>query len=132
MNLILILADYQSRGETLTEEKLKLVSRKGKRASNIEWLEKLVEKGIATKAQDQSYLLLKSAQDIDYYSIFEVSGNQIPTAAQIERSKLPSTVKTALLKFTEQMSEMLSDHLVVEHRPEKAALPNDLQYQNRR
>lgn len=119
VNLILILTDYQGRGETLSEDKLRLVSKKGKRASNMEWLERLSEYGLVTKTQDQSYCLLKSAQDIDYFSIFELAGNKIPSTRQIEASNLPSEVKASLLMFSEKMSEMLSGHLVTEHHQEK-------------
>ncbi len=119
VNLILILSDYQGRGEVLTEEKLRLVSRKGKRASNVEWLELMVEAGLVAKTQDLGYCLLKNAQDIDYLAIYSIAGNQIPSEEQIDQTHLPKPIKQALIGFVQQLNQMLKCHPVIEDHPKK-------------
>ncbi|WP_196138309.1 YihY family inner membrane protein [Aliikangiella sp. G2MR2-5] len=120
VNLILLLGDFQDAGKTIDEEQLKLISKKGKRQSNVDWLEKLVEAGLVVKTQEQSYCLLKSLDKIDFLSIYQVAGNQFPTQFQVNQSQLPENTQKQLLAFSQSMTEMLSGHLVSVHCPEKS------------
>jgi len=124
VSLILMLSQYQQQGKTLDEKTLKRLSRPGKREANLSWLEKLVDAELVAKTEDQAYCLLKSADCIDFLSIYQVAGNQFPQLEQVEASSLPTTLKTELSRFSHNMAKMLSGHLVTLCRP-ATTVPTD-------
>ncbi|TQV84547.1 YihY family inner membrane protein [Aliikangiella coralliicola] len=120
--VLLFLAEFQATGKTLDEEQLKQISKKGKREINIEWMEKLVAKGIAVKTQDQSYCLTKASDSIDLWGIFQVADRRFPSSSQIENAELPEQTKRQLMAFSEEMQRVLSDRLVVSNHQDSPAL----------
>ena len=113
VTMILLLAQVQQAGQTLDEAALNEQSQSGKRAVNFDWLEKLVEAGVVAKCQDQSYCLVKAADQIDYMVIFKVAGRLFPSKEQIQLSDLPTATKSSLSKLGEELKTRLSGHLVV-------------------
>lgn len=113
INLVLILANAQSEGRTLDEAELDKLSEEGKRAINFEWLERLLNYGIVVKTQEQSYCLLKSADQIPMLELYDVAGRSVPEQDEIEQSNLPDETKTHLQSLAGNLKQTLNDHLVV-------------------
>ncbi|TQV77073.1 YihY family inner membrane protein [Aliikangiella marina] len=113
INLLLILANFQSRGESLDEMALDRLSAEGKRAINFDWIEKLVQFGLVTKTQQQSYCLLKAADEVSMQDLYEVAGRLVPEKADIENSQLPAETKNSLLNFADNLKRTLNGRLVI-------------------
>ncbi|MCW8879642.1 MAG: YihY family inner membrane protein [Kangiellaceae bacterium] len=114
--LLILLSEFQHQGKSLDEGQLKLISKKGKREVNVEWLEKLIEEGIVVKTQDQAYCLQKSAEKLDLQMIYQVSGNCYPSEQAVDDSQLPELTKKDIKYFVQRLEKALSGHLVIEHR----------------
>lgn len=113
VSLVVLLAEYQKQGKTLDENTLNNLSAEGKRAINFDWLEKLVAGGLAAKCQDQSYCLVKSADNIDFRALYKIAGRRFPTREEIQQSELPEATQNSLIQLGEQLRTTLNDHLVI-------------------
>ena len=112
-NLVLILARAQSEGRTLDEAELDALSDEGKRAINFDWVEKLVDFGVVVKTQDQSYCLIKPANEIPMSQLYQVAGREIPESFEIDESDLPEITKQSMRKLTDDLKQTLNGRLVI-------------------
>ncbi len=107
------LAAFQLRGETCDEKELVRDSFDIHLTVSTIWLEKLVTAGLVAKSQENNYCLIKSAEKINYLTLFEIAGRKFPPTQVINESKLPKNIKILLLSVNNNIENMLSGHLEV-------------------
>jgi len=117
VSVILLLAHYQKTGKTLSEDELKSISKAGRAETNLEWIEKLINAGVVSKGQDQSYCLIVSADKLEYSMIYTLSGRNVPELETINAADIPKNIKQQLLSLTKNFNQMLNDRLVVSGYP---------------
>ena len=113
LSLIEVLAEFQRKGETMDELELKSLQEEGKSTLNFDWLEKMVESGLVAKCQDQSYCLIRAAEDLDWMSVYQTAERQLPSKDEIEQSELPEKTKSGLLALSNHIQSGLNDRLAI-------------------
>lgn len=117
--LLLNLARHQQCGTYLNDHGHQAEKGESSVVSDIYWLEKLVEAGLVAKVSEGNYCLVKRADKIDYATIFDLSGRQLPGQTDINSCQLPEETRRSLTRLTGSLHSALNDHLVVSDYQEK-------------
>ena len=117
--LLLNLARHQQCGTYLNDQGHQAEKGESSVISDIYWLEKLVEAGLVAKVSEGNYCLVKRADKIDYATIFDLSGRQLPAQTDINSCQLPEETRRSLTRLTGSLHSALNDHLVVSDYQEK-------------
>ena len=112
ISLLILLGEYQTEGKLLSQSEVDSLAGDSRRSVSFDWLEKLVAAGIVAKGQDQSYCLVKSLQDIDYFEIVSLLDRRLPSKQSIDASSLPAAVKQSMVELLMAEDKLFSDRRV--------------------
>lgn len=112
VQLILFLGEKQSKGEVIDENSILSNMEFGYRDSNITLLEKLLERDVVAKLQDQSYCLKVGREDINFKTVYVIAGNDLPSIFAVEESALPEKTKQSIIEIISGLDSTLSTKLV--------------------
>jgi membrane protein len=124
LQILLILADKQAQGDSISEEQLVDHDDWGGREANVLWLERLIDAGVVAKLQNQSYCLTINSSEINYKIVYEVASRLLPDKSLVLDSALPDEIKKQIVDLLVNHQELLNQKLLV---PQVNTADQDLQ-----
>ncbi len=112
LQILLILADKQAQGDSISEEQLVDRDDWGGREANVLWLERLIDAGVVAKLQNQSYCLTINSGEINYKTVYEVASRLLPDQSLVLDSALPDKVKKQIVDLLVNHQKLLNQKLL--------------------
>lgn len=112
VQILLLLAKKQHRGEVISEEQLGDHGDWGTQESQVMWLERLIDVGVVAKLQDQSYCLKINSAEINYRTIYEVAGRLLPDKSFVAESGLPDNIQTDINLLYDDLDQLLNKKIM--------------------
>lgn len=117
IELLVLLDSFYKVDKRFSKKQLKQSCQHEEISINMDWFEHLLGLGLILEYDEQNYSLAKSLEKIDYQTIYDVAGQRLPEAKEINNANLPANVKLQMLQLIKNVNQLLNDHLVVLNHP---------------